>query len=171
MQQLNLFAESTPVLPITYYPDFLSLEQANELYQHCLKLEWQQNQFSLAGKTIPVPRLECLYGDAGCNYIQGVENAKWIISDNYLTIALNTPVIVHSFIVCLYYKERQMKDRYMVTVTLSEKAYEEFHLVATWKKIPVCTLIRQIVEREHESLAFGELVKRVVAEQRLTNLH
>ncbi len=64
-----------------------------------------------------------------------------------------------------------MKDRYMVTVTLSEKAYEEFHLVATWKKIPVCTLIRQIVEREHESLAFGELVKRVVAEQRLTNLH
>jgi hypothetical protein len=25
MQQLNLFAESTPVLPVTYYPDFLTL--------------------------------------------------------------------------------------------------------------------------------------------------
>ena len=34
MQQLNLFAESTPVLPIAYYPNFLTLEQANELYQH-----------------------------------------------------------------------------------------------------------------------------------------
>ena len=69
MQQLNLFAESTPVLPITYYPDFLTLELANELYQHCLKLEWQQNQIRIAGKTMPVPRLECLYGDKGCDYL------------------------------------------------------------------------------------------------------
>ncbi|RCJ29512.1 2OG-Fe(II) oxygenase [Nostoc punctiforme NIES-2108] len=69
MQQLNLFAESTPVLPVTYYPDFLSLEQANELYQHCLQLEWQQNQIRMLGKTMPVPRLECIYGDAGCDYL------------------------------------------------------------------------------------------------------
>lgn len=69
MQQLNLFTESAPVLPITYYPDFLSLEQANELYQHCLKLEWQQNKIRIAGKTMPVPRLECIYGDAGCDYL------------------------------------------------------------------------------------------------------
>ncbi|MEH2185578.1 MAG: alpha-ketoglutarate-dependent dioxygenase AlkB [Nostoc sp.] len=69
MQQLTLFSESTPVLPVTYYPDFLSLEQANELYQHCLKLEWQQNQIRIAGKTMPVPRLECLYGDKGCDYL------------------------------------------------------------------------------------------------------
>ncbi|WP_242056124.1 alpha-ketoglutarate-dependent dioxygenase AlkB [Nostoc flagelliforme] len=60
MQQLNLFAESTPVLPVTYYPDFLSQEQANSLYQHCLKLEWQQNQIRMLGKTLPVPRLECI---------------------------------------------------------------------------------------------------------------
>jgi alkylated DNA repair dioxygenase AlkB len=69
MQQLNLFAELAPVLPVTYYPDFLSLELANELYQHCLKLEWQQNQIRIAGKTIPVPRLECIYGDYGCDYL------------------------------------------------------------------------------------------------------
>ncbi|MCC5669395.1 hypothetical protein LC653_37575 [Nostoc sp. CHAB 5784] len=69
MQQLNLFAESAPVLPVTYYPDFLSLEQANELYQHCLKLEWQQNQIRIAGKTMPVPRLECIYGDYRCDYL------------------------------------------------------------------------------------------------------
>jgi hypothetical protein len=54
MQQLNLFAESVPVLPITYYPDFLSLEQANEFYQHCLQLEWQQNQIRMLGKTMTV---------------------------------------------------------------------------------------------------------------------
>ncbi|MHC5823326.1 MAG: alpha-ketoglutarate-dependent dioxygenase AlkB family protein [Nostoc sp.] len=69
MQQLNLFPESSPVLPVSYYPDFLNLEQANELYQHCLKLEWQQNQIRMLGKTMPVPRLECLYGDKGCDYI------------------------------------------------------------------------------------------------------
>ncbi|WP_225912265.1 alpha-ketoglutarate-dependent dioxygenase AlkB [Nostoc flagelliforme] len=57
MQQLNLFAELAPVLPVTYYPDFLSQELANELYQHCLKLEWQQNQIRIAGKTMPVPAL------------------------------------------------------------------------------------------------------------------
>ncbi len=69
MQQLNLFQESTPVLPITYYPDFLGTEAANSLYQHCLKLEWQQNQIRMLGKTMPVPRLECIYGDAGCDYL------------------------------------------------------------------------------------------------------
>lgn len=69
MQQLTLFPESTPILPVTYYPDFLSFEQANELYQHCFKLEWQQNQIRIAGKTMPVPRLECLYGDARCDYL------------------------------------------------------------------------------------------------------
>jgi hypothetical protein len=40
MQQLTLFSESVPVLPITYYPDFLALEQATE--------KWQTNGF-LAG--------------------------------------------------------------------------------------------------------------------------
>ncbi|QFS50840.1 alpha-ketoglutarate-dependent dioxygenase AlkB family protein [Nostoc sphaeroides] len=69
MQQLNLFAESAPVLPVSYYPDFLTQELANSLYQHCLKLEWQQNQIRIAGKTMPIPRLECLYGDKGCDYL------------------------------------------------------------------------------------------------------
>ncbi|MBW4428543.1 MAG: alpha-ketoglutarate-dependent dioxygenase AlkB [Nostoc desertorum CM1-VF14] len=69
MQQLNLFTESTPVLPVTYYPDFLNQELANSLYQHCLKLEWQQNQIRMLGKTMPVPRLECIYGNYGCDYL------------------------------------------------------------------------------------------------------
>ncbi|QFS51662.1 hypothetical protein [Nostoc sphaeroides] len=55
-----------------------------------------------------------------------------------------------------------MSERFMMTITLSEND-EEFRLVAAWKKIPVGTLIRQILEREHESLGFGELVKRATA--------
>ncbi|MEA5504330.1 alpha-ketoglutarate-dependent dioxygenase AlkB [Halotia wernerae UHCC 0503] len=69
MQQLDLFPESSPVLPVTYYPGFLTLQEANELYQHCLQLQWRQNQIKMLGKIIPVPRLECIYGDAGCNYL------------------------------------------------------------------------------------------------------
>ncbi|WP_341531679.1 alpha-ketoglutarate-dependent dioxygenase AlkB (plasmid) [Nostoc sp. UHCC 0302] len=69
MQQLNLFPQSAPVLPVTYYPDFLERQQVSELYQHCLKLEWQQNYIRMVGKTMPVPRLECIYGDQGCNYL------------------------------------------------------------------------------------------------------
>ncbi|MBD2473188.1 alpha-ketoglutarate-dependent dioxygenase AlkB [Nostoc sp. FACHB-145] len=68
MQQLTLFPESTPTLPVTYYPEFLSIQEANELYQHCLQLQWQQNHIRMLGKTTDVPRLECLYGDKGCNY-------------------------------------------------------------------------------------------------------
>jgi predicted DNA-binding ribbon-helix-helix protein len=53
-----------------------------------------------------------------------------------------------------------MTDRFQITVTLSKKAYEQFREVAEWKEIPVATLIRQILEREHESPAFANLYKR-----------
>ncbi|MBD2215088.1 alpha-ketoglutarate-dependent dioxygenase AlkB [Nostoc linckia FACHB-104] len=69
MIQMSLFNEATPVLPVTYYPEFLSQEEAGVLYQHCLKLQWQQNQIKMVGKTLLVPRLECIYGDEGCDYL------------------------------------------------------------------------------------------------------
>ncbi|MBD2359570.1 alpha-ketoglutarate-dependent dioxygenase AlkB [Tolypothrix sp. FACHB-123] len=69
MIQMSLFNELTPVLPVTYYPEFLSQEEAGVLYQHCLKLQWQQNQIKMVGKTLLVPRLECIYGDEGCEYL------------------------------------------------------------------------------------------------------
>ncbi|RCJ24413.1 2OG-Fe(II) oxygenase [Nostoc minutum NIES-26] len=67
--QMSLFNEPAPSLPVSYYPDFLSKQEANELYQHCLGLQWQQNQIKMLGKTMPVPRLECMYGDEGCDYL------------------------------------------------------------------------------------------------------
>ncbi|MBE9209916.1 hypothetical protein IQ244_26160 [Nostoc sp. LEGE 06077] len=60
-----------------------------------------------------------------------------------------------------------MTERYMLSITLSEKAYEEFRKVAAWKKIPVGTLVRQILEREHEGLAFSELLKRATTKYQL----
>ncbi|WP_445632630.1 hypothetical protein NSTC745_04178 [Nostoc sp. DSM 114161] len=69
MKQMSLFDEPTAVLPVTYYPEFLSKQEADELYQHCQELQWQQNQIRMVGKTMPVPRLECIYGDEGCDYL------------------------------------------------------------------------------------------------------
>ncbi|WP_414574003.1 alpha-ketoglutarate-dependent dioxygenase AlkB family protein [Nostoc sp. CCY 9925] len=69
MKQMSLFDEPTAVLPVSYYPDFLSKEEADTLYQHCQELQWQQNQIRMVGKTILVPRLECIYGDEGCDYL------------------------------------------------------------------------------------------------------
>ncbi|OUL23975.1 alpha-ketoglutarate-dependent dioxygenase AlkB [Nostoc sp. RF31YmG] len=68
MQQLTLFpSEDNP--PVEYIPNFLTPAAADELYNHCQQLEWQQNTIKMVGKTIPVPRLECAYGDAGCDYL------------------------------------------------------------------------------------------------------
>ena len=69
MQQLQLFEELSLALPVTYYSDFLSIELANKLYEYCLQLDWQQNHIKMLGKTMPVPRLECIYGDKGCDYL------------------------------------------------------------------------------------------------------
>jgi alkylated DNA repair dioxygenase AlkB len=69
MQQLTLFPESASTLPVAYYPEFLSKEEADKLYQHCQELQWQQNTIRMLGKTMPVPRLECIYGDEGCDYL------------------------------------------------------------------------------------------------------
>ena len=69
MKQMSLFDEPTTVLPVSYYPDFFTLAEADELYQHCQELQWQQNTIRMLGKTMPVPRLECIYGDEGCDYL------------------------------------------------------------------------------------------------------
>jgi alkylated DNA repair dioxygenase AlkB len=69
MKQMSLFDESTTVLPVSYYPEFLTLAEADELYQDWQELQWKQNQIRMLGKTMPVPRLECIYGDEGCDYL------------------------------------------------------------------------------------------------------
>lgn len=69
MQQLTLFVLENNPPPVEYIPNFLTTAEANTLYQHCQQLAWQQNTIKMLGKTMPVPRLECSYGDAGCDYL------------------------------------------------------------------------------------------------------
>lgn len=60
--------------------------------------------------------------------------------------------------------DQKMADRNQKTVTLSDKALEEYELVASWKGIPVASLLRQVLEDHHESPTFGALVRRAKAE-------
>lgn len=52
------------------------------------------------------------------------------------------------------------QERNQYTITLSDKALEEFRLVASWLNMPVATLLRQVLEEHHQSPSFGALVKR-----------
>jgi len=54
-------------------------------------------------------------------------------------------------------------DRNQVTITLSDKAMEEYNLVAEWLGMPRNTLIRQVVENHHQTPSFGNLVRRARA--------
>jgi alkylated DNA repair dioxygenase AlkB len=69
VQQLNLFESEINFPQVEYIPNFLSPTASNQLYSHCLNLDWQQNIIKIMGKTMPVPRLECMYGDKGCDYL------------------------------------------------------------------------------------------------------
>ncbi len=69
MQQLTLFNLEDNPPPVEYIPDFLTKAEANELYDHCQTLDWRQNNIKIMGKSIPIPRLECMYGDTGCSYL------------------------------------------------------------------------------------------------------
>ena len=54
-------------------------------------------------------------------------------------------------------------DRNQVTITLSDRAMEEYQLVADWLGMPRNTLIRQAVEQQHQTPGFGNLVRRARA--------
>ncbi|ARV58000.1 hypothetical protein BZZ01_04520 [Nostocales cyanobacterium HT-58-2] len=56
-------------------------------------------------------------------------------------------------------------DRYQITVTLSKKTHDQLRVIADWKEIPMATLVRQIIEREQESPAFGNLYKRALSKE------
>lgn len=57
-------------------------------------------------------------------------------------------------------------DRNQVTITLSDRAMEEYQLVADWLGMPRNTLIRQALEQHHQTPGFGNLVRRARAGER-----
>ncbi|TAF67545.1 MAG: alpha-ketoglutarate-dependent dioxygenase AlkB [Cytophagales bacterium] len=59
-----------PNAEVYYYPAFYAQEEANLLFQQ-IKEEtlWQQDDITLFGKTMKIPRLQAWYGDSDKSYI------------------------------------------------------------------------------------------------------
>ncbi|MEM6433227.1 MAG: alpha-ketoglutarate-dependent dioxygenase AlkB [Cyanobacteria bacterium P01_D01_bin.115] len=68
MNQLALFAETTPSLHCIHYPNWLDQVAADALFEKSLELDWQQNTTQMWGKTMPLPRREAIYGDEAYQY-------------------------------------------------------------------------------------------------------
>lgn len=49
------------------------------------------------------------------------------------------------------------------SITLSDRASQEYQFVADWLGMPVGTLMRQILEEHHQSPHFGNLLRRAKA--------
>lgn len=71
---MNLFENEKIILPLQdgifeYYPDFISLDKANEYFMKLLEeTPWQHDTITVFGKTFSQPRLTALYGNNGKTY-------------------------------------------------------------------------------------------------------
>ena len=64
---------------------FLNQSDANNLYDRCLNdISWQSSAIIMFGKKIDVPRLECWYGDYGCEYTYSGKSLKRFEFPNFL---------------------------------------------------------------------------------------
>ena len=64
---------------------FLNQSDANNLYERCLNdISWQSSAIIMFGKKIDVPRLECWYGDYGCEYTYSGKSLKRFEFPNFL---------------------------------------------------------------------------------------
>jgi len=60
---------SLPDAELQYFPDFLTSEKADFLYEKFLEeIPWQQQNIKLFGKEIPQPRLTAFYAEKGVSY-------------------------------------------------------------------------------------------------------
>lgn len=95
-----------PDAEISYYPNFLSEEKANSLFEELQKnIPWQQDEITVYGKKYPQPRLTALYGNEGKPYsystivmqphlwTPSLEKIKLLIENvsntNFTTVLLN----------------------------------------------------------------------------------
>ncbi|MEM7381259.1 MAG: alpha-ketoglutarate-dependent dioxygenase AlkB [Bacteroidota bacterium] len=64
VQKLHL-----PDADISYFPNFLNLSQASDLFRELRNsISWRQDPITVFGKTYPQPRLTALYGNNGKPY-------------------------------------------------------------------------------------------------------
>ncbi|WP_317929179.1 alpha-ketoglutarate-dependent dioxygenase AlkB family protein [Halioxenophilus sp. WMMB6] len=57
-----------PDADIHYWPGWLTYPEQAEYYRKLQQLQWQQSSLRIAGRQIPIPRLNAWYGDEGCKY-------------------------------------------------------------------------------------------------------
>ena len=91
---------------IAYYPEFFSVQKANELYEKLLnEVPWQQDNIKVYGKIHPQPRLTALFGNEGKPYgysniimqphawnpllMYIKEEIEAICNENFTTVLLN----------------------------------------------------------------------------------
>ncbi|WP_281646540.1 hypothetical protein [Parendozoicomonas sp. Alg238-R29] len=68
MQQLPDIID-LPEGQLCYWPEWLSLPEADHFYQQLLEeVPWRQDSILLYGKVHKLPRLQCWYGDSGTGY-------------------------------------------------------------------------------------------------------
>ena len=60
---MQLTLEPPTEMPCQHIPGWVKADVADNLFQRSLALDWQQNQFSMYGKTMPLPRREIIFGD------------------------------------------------------------------------------------------------------------
>lgn len=71
---MNLFGEEKITLNLSdgifeYYPNFLPKELADTFFEKLLaETNWQQDNITIFGKTLPQPRLTALFGNNGKSY-------------------------------------------------------------------------------------------------------
>jgi alkylated DNA repair dioxygenase AlkB len=74
-------AQTASQAGFAYYPDWLSINQADQLLSDLLaEVDWQQHRVQLFGQWHDCPRLSAWYGDAGANYAysgQALEPSAW----------------------------------------------------------------------------------------------
>lgn len=50
------------------WQDWLTPGEQAKLLRACETLAWEQSTLTIAGRQLPIPRLNCWYGDPGCHY-------------------------------------------------------------------------------------------------------
>ncbi len=69
---LDLGDDTIIALPggeLRYWPAFLSRDRSSNLFAQLRQsVPWQRSELRIAGRSIPIPRLNAWYGDAGADY-------------------------------------------------------------------------------------------------------
>ena len=68
-QQQIVLPGSGEQCTLHYFPEFLTADESKQLFTQLLEsTPWQQSRIRIAGRNLPIPRLNAWCGDTGANY-------------------------------------------------------------------------------------------------------